>query len=515
VKVPRSTKIAIAVSLALSACAALGAAGSEAAVVITPNETTVSDAKPGGDGDGFLEPTESFTLNERVKNDSGVPLTSVTASLASVFPASATIDQPISGYPDMPTGGIAENVTAFHGSVPAGAGVCGSQATMQLNLATAQGTGSTTFTLPINGKRTTYGGATNVPIAIPDNNPAGVTSDIVLPPGVGNVVDVNPGLVITHTFNADLDVSLTHGATTVSLFTDVNGGGDGMGTASSPLLLDDEASTAIETAAVPAPGTPLTGTFRPETPASLSAFDGMDASGTWTLKVVDDSAGDLGTLESWTVDNSAPCNRSPVASFVVAPDPASPGQAVDVVSTSRDFDGSIASVAWDLDNDGAFDDAAGDRASRTFASAGTFPVGLKVTDNVGDTGTLTQSVHVVAPTKPRLAVTLARMRRQKLGAALKHGLRLRVTLNAAATIRASASLSSALARRFGLISRSVVVARGTKKGKAGSNTVVVKFSRKAKTKLKHARRLKLRVAVSAADASGARSAASRSVTLKR
>jgi len=39
---------------------------------------------------------------------------------------------------------------------------------------------------------------------------------------------------------------------------------------------------------------------RPETPASLlAAFNGMPISGSWILKVVDDSAGDTGTLNSW------------------------------------------------------------------------------------------------------------------------------------------------------------------------------------------------------------------------
>src|SRR5207249_4483657 len=127
------------------------------------------------------------------------------------------------------------------------------------------GTASPTFTVPTSGPRV-KGASAGAAIAIPDNTPAGITSTISLPAGLGNLVDANLSLSITQTFNADLDVSLTHGPTTLFLFTDVNGGGDGMS-----VTLDDEAATAIESAAVPPAGTPLTGTFRPETPGSLDA----------------------------------------------------------------------------------------------------------------------------------------------------------------------------------------------------------------------------------------------------
>ena len=38
-------------------------------------------------------------------------------------------------------------------------------------------------------------------------------------------------------------------------------------------------------------------------PASspIGAFNGTDASGTWTLTVNDDSAGDVGTLNEWSL----------------------------------------------------------------------------------------------------------------------------------------------------------------------------------------------------------------------
>jgi subtilisin-like proprotein convertase family protein len=143
--------------------------------------------------------------------------------------------------------------------------------------------------------------STDTPQAIPDNTPTGILSAIVTnlqvlnPSTLTHAKRIEIDLNISHTFNADLDVSLTHGATTLSLFTDVNGGGDGF-----QVTLSDFAPTAIEAAPVPPAGTPLTGTFRPETPASLlAAFNGMPISGSWILNVVDDSAGGTGTLNSW------------------------------------------------------------------------------------------------------------------------------------------------------------------------------------------------------------------------
>ena len=136
------------------------------------------------------------------------------------------------------------------------------------------------------------------PMVIPDNTSAGAVTSIVVPTAAGIIKDLDISLSITHTFNADLDVSLTHvpSGITLFLFTDVNGGGDGMN-----LRLSDEAATAIEAATIPPAGTQLKGTFKPETPALLHAFDGLDASGEWQLKVVDDSAGDIGQLIGWAL----------------------------------------------------------------------------------------------------------------------------------------------------------------------------------------------------------------------
>jgi len=128
----------------------------------------------------------------------------------------------------------------------------------------------------------------NVPVAICDL--CTVTSTLNVGSNI-SITDLNLTLNISHTFDGDLDIFLTHGSTTVELTTD-NGGGDDNFTNT---VFDDEASTAITSGAAP-----FNGSYRPE--GLLSAFDGSDAFGTWTLRITDDAGIDVGTLNSWSLD---------------------------------------------------------------------------------------------------------------------------------------------------------------------------------------------------------------------
>jgi hypothetical protein len=72
----------------------------------------------------------------------------------------------------------------------------------------------------------------------------------------------------------------------------------------------------------------------------------------------------------------------PDASFGFFPrDPVS-GQTVRLVSYACDPDGSLAEQAWDLDNDGSFDDGLGREITRSFPG-GSHVVSLRVTDRKG------------------------------------------------------------------------------------------------------------------------------------
>jgi hypothetical protein len=90
---------------------------------------------------------------------------------------------------------------------------------------------------------------------------------------------------------------------------------------------------------------------------------------------------------------AAPENQAPTASFDVAPGSPRPGKPVSFTSTSTDADGTIASHEWDLDGDGAFDDAIGQRATRSY-DTGQYTVSLRVTDDDGASSQTTRSIRV-------------------------------------------------------------------------------------------------------------------------
>jgi murein tripeptide amidase MpaA len=92
-----------------------------------------------------------------------------------------------------------------------------------------------------------------------------------------------------------------------------------------------------------------------------------------------------------------PVNAPPVADFRTSPLAPLVGQQVNFFSTSTDPDGAIATTEWDLDADGDFDDAVGLVASRSFATPGTYEIGVRVTDDDGDSDSRTREVVVSNP----------------------------------------------------------------------------------------------------------------------
>lgn len=153
----------------------------------------------------------------------------------------------------------------------------------------------------------TYDGAPNV--AIPDANAAGV-SHVINVPDSFSIEDLNVGLNVTHTFVGDLCVTLTHNATSVNLILRM---GDGLNDCHlespfgcgennlSGIMLDDEGATSIESACSANLTSPPN--FIPQ--EALSAFDGQDAAGAWTLTVSDNAGQDTGTFNSWSLNFSS------------------------------------------------------------------------------------------------------------------------------------------------------------------------------------------------------------------
>jgi subtilisin-like proprotein convertase family protein len=116
--------------------------------------------------------------------------------------------------------------------------------------------------------------------------------------GHGRVLDVNALVDITHGWDADLIISLSHAGTTVLLSNRQGGSG---GADYTDTAFDDQASVAINAGYAYAP---YTGAFRPE--QALAAFNDMDAFGLWTLTVSDNEAGDAGTINRFGITATVP-----------------------------------------------------------------------------------------------------------------------------------------------------------------------------------------------------------------
>jgi PKD repeat protein len=121
-------------------------------------------------------------------------------------------------------------------------------------------------------------------------------------------------------------------------------------------------------------------------PTASHSFPSADAK-IVALKVTEEGGGFA--IEFHTVTVNAP----PQASFAAAPSTPLTDDTVTLSSTSADPDGPI-SQAWDTDNDGQFDDAAGAVASRMFTAPGSYTVRLRVTDDRGATAVAAGVVKV-------------------------------------------------------------------------------------------------------------------------
>jgi PKD repeat protein len=111
------------------------------------------------------------------------------------------------------------------------------------------------------------------------------------------------------------------------------------------------------------------------------------------------------TQLSWLIARGTG-NKAPVAAFTVAPAQPFTGGDTTLTSTATDPDGSIASEQWDLDGDGAYDDATGHVAHVTFATGGPHTVRLKVKDNAGASATSEQALTVLPAGRPGAKFTV-------------------------------------------------------------------------------------------------------------
>ncbi|NUO18032.1 proprotein convertase P-domain-containing protein [bacterium] len=132
-----------------------------------------------------------------------------------------------------------------------------------------------------------YAGA---PVQINDLDTAYV---FINDPDAGLVADVNVTIIdLEHTFDGDLEIALVSPSGTEVVLSNNNGGA---GNDFVNTVFDDEAVTPISAGAAP-----FTGSFRPDVP--LSAFNGEDPNGTWTLVVRDQLGLDEGWVNDWSIE---------------------------------------------------------------------------------------------------------------------------------------------------------------------------------------------------------------------
>jgi len=138
---------------------------------------------------------------------------------------------------------------------------------------------------------------------IPDGNTNGVSRTVFVADH-GPVDNVDLELVVTHDWNGDLVVKLSHGSVVAVLVHrpgyPVPNPFYGYGDTGLDVTLDDWTALSIETYTTGGTGA-VVGTFRPY-PNLLESFKGLDRYGNWTVQVIDvptDYPGPDGTLVSW------------------------------------------------------------------------------------------------------------------------------------------------------------------------------------------------------------------------
>lgn len=160
-------------------------------------------------------------------------------------------------------------------------------------------------------------GTTNVSIApnlsLPDE--ATTISTLNTSGIAGTVQDVNVTINLTHTYDADLIITLIAPNGAQSILASGNGGS---GENFTNTVFDDSAATSISAGTAP-----FTGSFRPVTP--LLNLLGSDPNGSWQLRIVDTAGGDSGTLLNWslaitTSETSALTDSAGGYKFISVPD---------------------------------------------------------------------------------------------------------------------------------------------------------------------------------------------------
>ena len=224
------------------------------------------------------DPGETIHLTIPLYNNDPLVATNVRGTLSSTN-QDVNIIVAESLYPNIQTASQTNNTTSYLVNIPTNH-ICGTDIPLTLNSSFTLDTQiNKTFNFMIPVGTVTHGSQENSNTqAIPDNPSSGITSQISLS-GLGVVAKpkINIDVNISHTYRGDLGVKLTSPqGTTIQL--KQGGSADDLDNLTGNFPIN----------------------FTPE--QSLSAFDGENLDGIWTLTVSDLSNEDIGTLNSWTLN---------------------------------------------------------------------------------------------------------------------------------------------------------------------------------------------------------------------
>ncbi|MAT53879.1 MAG: hypothetical protein CMN32_05315, partial [Saprospirales bacterium] len=190
--------------------------------------------------------------------------------------------------------------------------------------------------LAIAGMAQTYSSSPNAFIS--STNPSGITDDIISVPLTGTIgVDyfiTDVTININHTWDGDLEIQLVGpGGTPANEDQSISAGQNriylvenegGSANNFTNTQFNDNAASCIGNSG----SAPYTGEFRPEGSNSEScnisfvdAFNGVPVNGDWMLRIDDEFGGDDGTLISWSITFSPPCQVNCPGDMVVDNDP--------------------------------------------------------------------------------------------------------------------------------------------------------------------------------------------------
>lgn len=378
-----------------------------------PDLYVTTNAIAGGNNNGIIDFNECNQVFLMLTNLGRANATGVSVSIATATP-DATIAQGTANYPDIPINKGGTNFVAFRVST-APTYVCGRPIELVVTIKCDQIVKTVFVSLPTGIPGDTQRFENQGLFVIPNGNPLGTNSPVTVSNVTFSISKIAVALHVTHTFDGNLTLELVAPDGTSAVLSSGNGGsgrnyGLGCFPESVRTIFDDAATNAIG-----AGGPPFIGMYKPQEP--LSVFIGMagtNVNGTWRLRAIGSSVGDVGAIQCWTlmltpaacIDGGGECPGSNLALGMTAqPDPVMVGSLLNYSIAVTNFGPSAAtnvSVSHLIPTTSQFISASSSQGAYSHASGVvTFNLGKLVSG-----GTASMNV-VVSPSTPGLVSSSA------------------------------------------------------------------------------------------------------------